>query len=106
MSSLHSQEAATERARQMSYFPPDCGSWPQWAEDAERRINAATISTFDAAGVTADSDGEEAVALLLMHLGIDEDCDADVAEVLCAAALARFERVRELVYEALDAACL
>ena len=95
---------SVESARHLAYLQPDCGSWPQWAEDAERRIVAATIGDFDAAGVTVDSEPEEAVTLLLMHLGIDEDCDSDIAGALCTAARDRIERVRDELYAALDAA--
>jgi len=84
---------------------PVSRDWPRWVEDAEWRVKAATLADFKAAGCTVDSDTDEAVALLLSHLGIDcEDEDTDVAELLIEAAARRFRVIRKQLEAALDAA--
>ena len=104
MPHLHSPESAVARAHARYYTPPAVDSWPAWVENAEAQVNAATLADFVAAGCTVDSDTDEAVVLILSHLGIDcDDADADVAELLITAATRRFRVVRKQLEAALDA---
>ena len=101
---MHSQDARIESARHRSYTPQALDGWPAWVERAERQIAAANLRDFLAAGVTADSSTDEAMALLLMHFGHDdEDIAADIAELLGTATRKRLRMVRQQLEAALDA---